>query len=303
MKKPVITRDKKNLSVRVIGQGQPVLLLHGLGMNSRHWLPFVLPYSRQFKFYMPDLRGAGHSAHIAFNQHDIIHNHMEDVQDIVQHFGLRDFLLVGYSMGATTALHWQREAGFSEVKHYLHIDQTPCVPNQDDWNFGLFGQQQALFFYYLQQLKDLLAQHSTYPDIQSLPFAIRKKALKILSHTFTEVVGRKSVKPVFMAATYWPKLLPLVFPSTRLIDLQAYLQSYLNSHDYRESLRQCHVPVTVMVGMQSPLYNPLGQMAIADYAPYCKVVPFEKSGHVPLLDEPIKFGVELGRFLRQGLHR
>ncbi|MBK9184952.1 MAG: alpha/beta hydrolase [Moraxellaceae bacterium] len=303
MKIPVITRDKQTLSVRVIGQGQPVLLLHGLGMNSRHWLPFVLPYSRQFKFYMPDLRGAGHSAHIAFNQHDIIHNHMEDVQDIVQHFSLRNFLLVGYSMGATTALHWQREAGFSEVKHYLHIDQTPCVPNQEDWSFGLFGQQQALFFYYLQQLKDLLAQYSSYPDIQSLPFAIRKKALKILSHTFTEVVGRKSVKPIFMAATYWPKLLPLVFPSTRLIDLQAYLQSYLNSHDYRESLRQCHVPVTVMVGMRSPLYNPLGQIAIADYAPYCKVIPFEKSGHVPLLDEPIKFGVELGRFLRQGLHR
>ena len=91
MKIPVITRDKKNLSVRVIGQGQPVLLLHGLGMSSRHWLPFVLPYSRQFKFYMPDLRGAGHSAHIAFNQHDIIHNHMEDVQDIVQHFSLRNF--------------------------------------------------------------------------------------------------------------------------------------------------------------------------------------------------------------------
>lgn len=303
MKIPVITRDKQTLSVRVIGQGQPVLLLHGLGMNSRHWLPFVLPYSRQFKFYMPDLRGAGYSAHIAFNQHDIIHNHMEDVQDIVQHFSLRNFLLVGYSMGATTALHWQREAGFSEVKHYLHIDQTPCVPNQEDWSFGLFGQQQALFFYYLQQLKDLLAQYSRYPDIQSLPFAIRKKALKILSHTFTEVVGRKSVKPIFMAATYWPKLLPLVFPSTRLIDLQAYLQSYLNSHDYRESLRQCHVPVTVMVGMRSPLYNPLGQIAIADYAPYCKVIPFEKSGHVPLLDEPIKFGVELGRFLRQGLHR
>ena len=143
MKIPVITRDKQTLSVRVIGQGQPVLLLHGLGMNSRHWLPFVLPYSRQFKFYMPDLRGAGYSAHIAFNQHDIIHNHMEDVQDIVQHFSLRNFLLVGYSMGATTALHWQREAGFSEVKHYLHIDQTPCVPNQEDWSFGLFGQQQA----------------------------------------------------------------------------------------------------------------------------------------------------------------
>ncbi|MFO1390700.1 MAG: alpha/beta hydrolase [Agitococcus sp.] len=296
---PVLTRDQQTLHVRVIGQGQPVLLLHGLGMNSRHWLPFILPYARQFKFYLPDMRGAGHSAHIAFNQADIMHNHMEDVQDIIRHFKLHHFLLVGYSMGASTALHWQRETGFVGVKRYLHIDQTPCIANNNEWDFGLFGQQQALFFDYLQQLMELLAQYQHCEDLEDLPLPARKKALKIMAHTFTEVVGRKAVKPLFKVATYVPQLLPFMFPSTRLSDLRAYLQTYLNSHDYRESLRQCHTPVTVMIGMQSPLYHPLGQMAIADYAPNCKVVRFDKSGHVPLLDQPIKFGVELGRFLRQ----
>jgi len=52
-----------------------------------------------------------------------------------------------------------------------------------------------------------------------------------------------------------------------------------------------------MVGMKSPLYAPAGQMAIADYAPNVRIVRFHKSGHVPLVDEPLKFVRELGRFL------
>jgi len=65
----------------------------------------------------------------------------------------------------------------------------------------------------------------------------------------------------------------------------------------RDSLRACPVPVTVMVGMRSPLYPAPGQMAMAALAPQGKVVRFEKSGHVPLTDEPLRFTRELGRFL------
>jgi pimeloyl-ACP methyl ester carboxylesterase len=35
------------------------------------------------------------------------------VEDIVRHFGLRDLLLAGHSMGASTALHCQRAGGFA----------------------------------------------------------------------------------------------------------------------------------------------------------------------------------------------
>ena len=73
-------RDHSPLYVRVVGRGKPVLMLPGLGMNSNQWLPFVLPYSRQFRFIMPDFRGQGRSKHIAFNQSDVFQNHMEDKQ-------------------------------------------------------------------------------------------------------------------------------------------------------------------------------------------------------------------------------
>jgi pimeloyl-ACP methyl ester carboxylesterase len=49
--------------------------------------------------------------------------------------------------------------------------------------------------------------------------------------------------------------------------------------------------------MKSPLYAPAGQMAIADYARYVRIVPFHRSGHIPLMDEPVKFIRELGQFL------
>ena len=47
-------RDGQSLHVRILGRGQPVLMLHGLGMQGRDWLPFVLPYLRCYQFYMPD---------------------------------------------------------------------------------------------------------------------------------------------------------------------------------------------------------------------------------------------------------
>ena len=102
-------RDGQQLHVRVLGRGRPVLLLHGLGSSGMQWLSFVLPLLGVVKFYRPDLRGAGRSAAVGLNQPDMFQNHVEDVEDVedlVRHFGLQDFLLAGHSMGATTALHW-----------------------------------------------------------------------------------------------------------------------------------------------------------------------------------------------------
>ena len=294
----ITTRDQQSLHVRVIGKGKPVLMLHGMGMHSSHWLPFVLPYLRHFRFYLPDLRGAGRSSHLRINQSDIFQNHMEDVQDIIAHFALKDFLLAGYSLGGSTALHLQRANGFADVRRYLHIDQTPCVGNRDNWNYGLFGERQDDVFSALQQLKTLLDDHDHVERLADLPLPVRQQVTGILSDVFSRMLGRRAVGPLLKLSSRWPWLLSQFFPITHVQDIRAYLASYVSGgHDYRDSLRDCAVPVTVMVGMRSPLYHPAGQMAIADYAPQCRVVALKKSGHVPLLDEPVRFTRELGRFL------
>ena len=61
-------REGATLRVRLLGRGQPVLMLHGLGMQGRDWLPFVFPFLRRFQFVIPVLRGAGGSSAARHNQ-------------------------------------------------------------------------------------------------------------------------------------------------------------------------------------------------------------------------------------------
>lgn len=295
---PLISlRDGQQLHVRVLGRGQPVMMLPGLGMSSRQWLPYILPYLRHFRFYLPDFRGFGLSSDVRLNQADVFHNHMQDVQDVIGHFRLDDFLLAGISLGGSTALHLQKEGGFGGVRRYLHIDQSPCVGNRHDWPHGLFGIRQDELFGQLHRLRDLLAIYPQYSAISELPAQVRLQTSVILADVLALMTGRELLKPVFrhmLNRPSWSRLLPL----TQLQDCVSYLSAYIGgAHDYRQSLRDCHTPITVMVGMKSPLYAPMGQMAIADYAHHVKIVPFHHSGHIPLVDEPIKFIRELGRFL------
>ena len=88
-------------------------------------------------------------------------------------------------------------------------------------------------------------------------------------------------------------------PLLRLDDMRSYLRAYSGGgHDYRPTLGSGDVPVTLMVGMNSPLYAPAGQELVATHARRGRVVRFERSGHAPLLDEPLRFQREFARFLR-----
>lgn len=292
----VTARDGQQLHVRVLGRGRPVLLLHGLGSSSLQWLPFVLPLLGIAKFYIPDFRGAGRSAAVGLNQADMFQNHVEDVEDIVRHFGLRDFLLAGHSMGATTALHWQRLGGFAQVRRYMHIDQSPCVSNGPGWRYGLLGEVQDAFFQDLRQLADLLTEHAHHDCLHALPLPARQRAFRLLAAS-QEKMGHRAPARLLRAAARWPALTRL-FPLGRPRDLQRILSTYLATEDYRESLRDCPAPVTVVVGMCSHLYDPAGQMAIADHAPDARIVRFEKAGHLLPLESPLQFMREFGRFVR-----
>lgn len=296
----VAMRDAQYIHVRVFGRGQPVLLLPGFGMKSSHWLPFILPFSHRFRFYMPDFRGAGPSSAARLNQTDVFQNNMEDVQDVIAHFGLKDFLLAGYSLGGSTALHLLHAGGFTRVRRYLHIDQTPCIGHREDWPYGLAGVHQENLFASLQQFDSVLREQAHVENFSELPLTARQQAVQTLLAALEYMGGKAHTKLLLMTAAQQKWLLPLLLPMNRLHDIRAYLASYLKGgHDYRESLRGCKTPITVFVGMRSALYHPAGQMAIADYAGDVQVVRFEKSGHMPLLAEPVKFTRELGRFLHQ----
>ncbi|KPL67842.1 hydrolase [Erythrobacter sp. SG61-1L] len=99
--------DGASLSFRCIGEGRPVLLLHGLFSSAEmNWIKFGHAQKLAdagFRAIMPDLRAHGQSAaphDPAAYPHDVL---VRDVEALVAHLGLTDFDLVGFSLGSRTA--------------------------------------------------------------------------------------------------------------------------------------------------------------------------------------------------------
>ena len=293
-------RDGQQLHVRVLGStlGQSVLMLPGLGMSASHWLPFIARYATRYRFYLPDFRGFGLSNKLRLNQADVFQNHAEDIQDLIQHFQLKDILLVGYSLGATTSLHLQRAGQFDIVKRYLHIDQTPCIANAGEWQYGLVRSSQPELFQRMQEAVTLLAQFEDATYLGDIPSSRQGEVVAKIEQIYALLHGNTEMNPWLKSIAR--SLMPLAkrLPLTRIDDVKAYFAAYSGiHHDYRESLTGCTTPISVVVGMQSPLYDPRGQMQIGDHAQDVEIIRFEKSGHLPLLSEPGKFIRVLGQFL------
>lgn len=67
---------------------------------------------------------------------------------------------MGYSMGATTAMHGMKHAHLAQqLKAYLHIDQTPKISVDATWQYGLFGPLHAQFKQLLNDIYQLLSIH------------------------------------------------------------------------------------------------------------------------------------------------
>ena len=153
--------DGEVLSVREYGQGQPVLVLSGLGMSSQQWLPFLWPLKQHFRFIIPDWRGFGASKQTQIPNLDAISSHWKDLNAIIEQLHVEQCALIAYSMGATTAMYGIQYADFAlKISRYLHIDQSPCIKNRADWHYGLYGNQQHQYLACLSQLRASLHNYS-----------------------------------------------------------------------------------------------------------------------------------------------
>lgn len=100
--------DGVALAWHEMGEGRPVILLHGLFSNAHvNWIKFghaaeIAP--RGFRVIMPDLRGHGDSARphdpAAYPPDILAHDGLA----LIAHLGLRDYDLGGYSLGARTSI-------------------------------------------------------------------------------------------------------------------------------------------------------------------------------------------------------
>ena len=293
--------DCEQLFVREYGQGQPVLVLSGLGMLSWQWTPFLYPLGQNFRFIIPEWRGFGASKHCKIPQLDAISSHWQDINCLIEQLKLNDLIVIAYSMGATTTMHGLKYGNFAaSIRAYLHIDQTPKISVDNDWAYGLFGSQHTDFIAILEQISVLLENQKHQQTLQQMD----KQARQQLAQLWLQFIQLQNNNPKHIKMFGWllqqPKLSSFLFPSQDIQYMKWYIDNYLHhKEDYRAAITQLTCPVTFFTGTQSKLYAAAGQTQIAQSIPHSKQVLFHKSGHTPLINEPIKFAKEIRQFLNE----
>lgn len=97
------------LFYRKFGEGQPLLILHGLFGQSDNWNTLAKQFSEQgLQVYTIDQRNHGLSPHSSTWDY---HSMSMDIEELIQDLLLENCILLGHSMGGKTAMQFALEHG------------------------------------------------------------------------------------------------------------------------------------------------------------------------------------------------
>ena len=115
--------------VEIIGQGQPLVMLHGWGMHNGVWQPLIKKLSAQYMLYLVDLPGMGNSRPLEPYH---LHALADEVAQVIP--GVSDVL--GWSLGGLVA---QRIAlnQPDRIRRLVLVGSTPCFVNKAGWDAGI----------------------------------------------------------------------------------------------------------------------------------------------------------------------
>ena len=290
-------RDGARLHYLNFGRGPDTcVVLHGFAMNAAMWVPFVAPLAGQVRFVIPDLRGFGGSHTQPLAQRSILDQHADDLHDLLDALNLHRVHLAGLSMGACTALQYQRRYGFERVRAYLHMDQSPCVLNGPDWRLGLLGEDQesrlADWSTTLHELENYRGQ-----PYGKIPRQLRKQMWAWLAEFITYAFHHRGMQRIGGLSRH-ELLIRHIAPVANWPVYLDCLRSYIeDDYDWRASLKTLKVPMTALIGMESRMYPAEGQLRIAEYVPQARLVPIPGCGHVIPFEAPRVFLRELNRVI------
>ena len=91
------------LFFRRFGQGNPLVILHGLFGISDNWVTIGKRLAKDYEVYIPDLRNHGQSPHSSiFNFPALV----QDLVEFTEEFNLNDIILIGHSLGGITSMQF-----------------------------------------------------------------------------------------------------------------------------------------------------------------------------------------------------
>ncbi|MFC4779087.1 alpha/beta fold hydrolase [Paenibacillus sp. GCM10023252] len=259
--------EKVKLFVQDVGEGLPVLFLHGWPVNHRMFeYQFELLQNQGYRCIGIDLRGFGRSdAPLSGYHYDRM---ADDVRAVVDALQLTDAVLVGFSMGGAIAVRYMaRHQGYGVRKLALLGAAAPAFTQREGYPYGMTKDE-----------VDALV-HASRVDRPNMASDFGKQFLhQGASESFT-----RWFHGLALEATSWATVRSALA---------------LRDEDLQGDLREIRVPTAIMHGQLDLIcpYEFAEQMQ--EHIRGSELIPFGQSGHGLMFDERNKFNEELLRFLK-----
>lgn len=92
-----------NLFYRQMGEGQPVIILHGIFGISDNWVTIGRRLAEKFEVFILDQRNHGQSPHSStFNYYSLV----DDLYEFIENHQLVNPIIIGHSMGGKVAMNF-----------------------------------------------------------------------------------------------------------------------------------------------------------------------------------------------------
>jgi pimeloyl-ACP methyl ester carboxylesterase len=106
------------LSYRQLGQGKPLIILHGLFGSADNWQTHAKKLAEYFEVTLVDLRNHGHSPWSADFSYALM---VQDLRELIIDLHLQKPIILGHSMGGKLAMHYDR-AYPNSIEKLLVVD-------------------------------------------------------------------------------------------------------------------------------------------------------------------------------------
>jgi 3-oxoadipate enol-lactonase len=142
---PFFRNDQFSLHYLVRGQGEPLVLIHGLGCSGADWMFQVAALEKGFRVIVPDLPGSGHSPPPPKGY--TIAGCATALWSLLDHLGVSRTNIIGFSLGGAVALEMATQRPGSVPR--LGLINSLATYRPDDWRKWLEAQVSALLVRFL----------------------------------------------------------------------------------------------------------------------------------------------------------
>lgn len=253
------------LFFRKLGQGKPMIILHGLFGQSDNWQTPGKQFSEAgYEIYLADLRNHGHSPHSDEWNYKAM---SADVLELVNDLHLKDFILMGHSLGGKVAMQFALDHP-EKLSRLIVADIAPkyYAPHHDKIIEGL----KSLDFNSIRTRKEAEEQLSKYiPDSGTRQFLLKN--------------------------LYWKEENRLAW-RFNLGGISKNIEVVGETFDSKG--RTCPVPVLFLRGERSEYILDEDIPTIRSIFPHYKLVTIPGAGHWIHVDQPQDFYEKVSGFMR-----